>query len=104
MSLSKFIKGWETCLAVGLMNIYISLFCNKTLLLFGHRFITIMKIYIFYYEVLIGQSRIINGPSDFHQKEKMKKRKNPQKVFNPLPLIHLEVVNINFNFEGPALL
>jgi hypothetical protein len=63
-----------------------------------------MKKYIFYYEVLLGQSRTINEQSDFHQKEKMKKPKNFQKILNPFPLIHLEVVNINFSFEGPALL
>jgi hypothetical protein len=38
-----------------------------------------MKIYIFYYEVLLGKSRIINEPSDFHQKEKMKNEKIPKK-------------------------
>jgi hypothetical protein len=32
-----------------------------------------MKKYIFYYEVLLGQSRTIYEQSDFHQKEKMKK-------------------------------
>jgi hypothetical protein len=61
-----------------------------------------VKIFIFYYEVLLGQSRSSNGPSDFHQKEKMKKRKNPQKILNPFPLIHLDVVNIVPSFEGPA--
>jgi hypothetical protein len=45
-----------------------------------------MKIYIFYYEVLLGQSRTINEQSDFHQKEKTKK---PLKILNPFPLIHL---------------
>jgi hypothetical protein len=34
-----------------------------------------MIIYIFYYEVLLGQSRTIHEQSDFHQKEKMKNQK-----------------------------
>jgi hypothetical protein len=62
----------------------------------------LMKIYIFYYEVLLGQSRTIRELLNFHQKEKMKKRQNPQKILNPFPLIHLEVVNITFNLEGPV--
>jgi hypothetical protein len=62
----------------------------------------LMKLYIFYYEVLLGQSRTINEQSDFHQKEKMKKRKNHQKILNPFPVIHLEVVNINFSLRGRA--
>jgi hypothetical protein len=44
-----------------------------------------MKIYIFYYEVLLGQSRTIKELLDFHQKEYMKKRKNIQKILNPFP-------------------
>jgi hypothetical protein len=36
----------------------------------------------------------------FLPKRKKKKRKNPQKTLNPFPLIHLEMVNINFSFEG----
>jgi hypothetical protein len=51
-------KGGRLCLAVGLM-----------------------KIYIFYYEVLLGQSKNIDGLSDFHQKEKMKKRKKIPKKY-----------------------
>jgi hypothetical protein len=52
----------------------------KTLLPFGHLFITIMNIYIFYYEVLLGQSRTINELSDFHQKKKNKKIKKSQNI------------------------
>jgi hypothetical protein len=56
---------------VGLMKKYI--FHYFEIKLSYHRLITIMKIYIFYYEVLLGQSRAINEQLDFHQKEKMKK-------------------------------
>jgi hypothetical protein len=86
MSPSKFIKGWETLSCGGLDEyIYISLFCNKTLLSFSHSFYYNNEKYIFYYEVLLGQSRTINGPSDFHQKEKMKKRKNIPKNIESFP-------------------
>jgi acid phosphatase class B len=34
--------------------------------------------------------------------EKTKKGKNIQKILNPFPLIHLEVVNIVSSFEGRA--
>jgi hypothetical protein len=61
-----------------------------------------MKIYFFYFEVLLGQSRTIKEQSDFHQKEKTKKLKNHQKILNPFPLIHLEVVNIIFSLKGWA--
>jgi hypothetical protein len=97
VSPSKFIKGWETFLAVGLMKKYI--FHYFVIKLTHIHLITIMKIYIFYYEVLLGQSRTINGQSDFHQKEKTKK---PLKILNPFPLIHLEVVNIDFSLKGQA--
>jgi hypothetical protein len=77
MSPSKFIKGGRLCLEVGLMKKYI--FHYFVIKLTYTRLITIMKKYIFYYEILLGQSRTINEQLDFHQKEKMKKRKNPQK-------------------------
>jgi hypothetical protein len=44
-----------------------------------------MKVYIFYYEVLVWQSRIINGLLDFHQKEKMKKSPKNIESFPPHP-------------------
>jgi hypothetical protein len=90
MSPSKFIKGWETCL-VGLMNIYIfHYFVIKFFYHLAIRFITIMKIYFFYYEVLLGQSKTINELSDFHQKRKRKNektKKSPKNIksFPPHP-------------------
>jgi hypothetical protein len=44
-----------------------------------------MKIYIFYYEVLLGKSRTIKEQSDFHQKRKNKKMKKPPKNIESFP-------------------
>jgi hypothetical protein len=58
-----------------------------------------MKIHIFYYEVLLGQSRTIQIST---KKKKPKNEKIPKKELNSFPLIHLEVVNINFGLERLA--
>jgi hypothetical protein len=74
-------------------NIYITLFCNKT------------HLHLSYYNnenvyfLLFGQNRSINGLR-FPPKRKNEKTKKHPKILNPFPLIHLEVVNINFNLEG----
>jgi hypothetical protein len=85
---------------VGLKKIYVFHYFVIKLTYAG--LITIMKIYIFYYEVLLGQSRTISEQSDFYQKEKTKKQKNHQKILNPFPLIHLKMVNIIFSLKGRA--